>query len=997
MDKNRAFPIAAFAVSVMATAAWSADNGATGRTFAESIFGGGLVTPASTFSPLLFEGDWVSHGSVGGFDPDADGWRTFVMRTANRPPEAPRIKGRVRFTPAADGTVRGEWLVVPTADAPLLELCVGGRIPLSRIGGGTALLDDKPLEIPAEIGSKPHLFRGPVSTLAFRDREGQVLLNIAFDTPTRLLLQDNRHWNVSDITIRLFFAEGPVTGGREYAVRATFSTPSDGPLDLREGEPVHIKAGPDWIPLANEPLIESGSALDFSTVIPHHAPAGKFGRVVAVGGHFEFEQLPGVPQRFYGVNICGDANTPSPESVDRFATNLARMGYNALRIHHHERNLISKDAQWHEGLDDTVPDPERLARFDALVAACIRHGIYLTTDLFVSRSHLTTWRSLGIDRDGCISNTQNFKTLCAFYEPAYSNLCAWTRNFLGHVNPHTGRSLAEEPALAVLALINEGNLGNSGAAPFHDLPGVAAAWQAWLAAKRSEELRVTSDERMVTKNSSLVTRHSSLIWDEIPDSIPDNLYAADGATPANLHAAAFALFLADAETRLAERLRVFLRDELHCQTPLSSLSCWYNPVQYQLPRTTFDYVDDHFYVDHPSFLDEAWRLPSRCPNVNPMTGPGAGARSVVFRRLMDKPFCITEFNYSGPGRFRGVGGIATGALGALQDWSGIWRFAWTHGRAGVEKPETKTLGYFDLSGDPLSLAAERAALCLFLRGDLSVLPAAYPVALSEAALRDPRNGAPKCEAPVWLWAGWHARLGTKVMPMQKNGELKMENGELRIENGKTAAFTNPVEQVRKDLAELGAAVCGNGAVSIDSVTGTFLLDTPRTAGGFAESGTNTAGVLRFVIAGGDGPAPKKDSGSQNSSLVTRHSSLRGGDPVAATVWASSLDGEPLATSSHILVTHLTDVQNTGIEYADATLTTLLKWGALPHLMRRGAAEISLAIGDGEWTVYRLSPSGRRLGEVAATREADTGRLAFTARTDLDPASATFLYELVKRP
>ena len=982
MEKNKAFPIAAFVVSAVATVAWSADNGTADKSFAEPIFGGGLVTPASTFSPLLYEGGWVSHGSVGGLDPDAEGWRPFAMRTANRPPDAPRINGRARFSSAADGAVRGEWLVVPTADAPILELCVAGRIPLSRIGGGTALLDGTELEIPAEIAAKPHLFRGPVSTLAFRDKDGHVLLNVTFDTPTRLLLQDNRHWSGSDIAIRLFFAEGPVEGGREYAVRATFATPPEGPLDLREGKTVRIEAGPDWIPLANEPLIEPGSALDFSTVIPHHAPAGKFGRVVAVGGHFEFEKLPGVPQRFYGVNICGDANTPSPEAVDLFAANLARMGYNTLRIHHHERTLISKDAQWHEGLDDTVPDPERLARFDALVAACIRHGIYLTTDLFVSRSHLTTWRSLGIDRDGCIVNTQHFKILCAFHEPAFSNLCAWTRNFLGHVNPHTGRTLAEEPALAVLALINEGNLGNSGAAPLRDLPGVAAAWQAWLAAKRSDELRVTSDERKTTENSSPVTRHSSLIWDGIPDSIPDNLYAADGSTPANLHAAAFALFLADAETRLAERLRAFLRDELHCQTPISSLSSWYNPVQYQLPRTTFDYVDDHFYVDHPSFLDVSWRLPSRCPNVNPMTGLGAGARSVVFRRLMDKPFCITEFNYSGPGRFRGVGGIATGALGALQDWSGIWRFAWSHGRAGVEKPETKMLAYFDLSGDPLSLAAERAALCLFLRGDLSVLPAAYPVELQESALRDPRNGAPRCEAQAWLWAGWHAKLGTKVVPKQ--------NGELKMENGRSATLATSVEQVRNDLAELGAAICGNGAVSIDSATGTFLLDTPRTAGGFAESGTNTAGVLRFVIAERDGPALQ-----DHSSLVTRHSSLRGGDSVAATVWASSLDGEPLATSSHILVTHLTDVQNTGIEYADAALTTLLKWGALPHLMRRGVAEISLAIRDGEWTVYRLSPSGRRLGEVTAKHEA--GRLAFTARTDLDPASATYLYELVKRP
>ena len=47
------------------------------------------------------------------------------------------------------------------------------------------------------------------------------------------------------------------------------------------------------------------------------------------------------------------------------------------------------------------------------------------------------------------------------------------------------------------------------------------------------------------------------------------------------------------------------------------------------------------------------------------------------------------------------------------------------------------------------------------------------------------------------------------------------------------------------------------------------------------------------------------------------------------------------------------------------------------------------------TVYRLSSSGKRLGEVPATWDAATGRLSFTARTDWDPAAATYLYEIVR--
>ena len=113
--------------------------------------------------------------------------------------------------------------------------------------------------------------------------------------------------------------------------------------------------------------------------------------------------------------------------------------------------------------------------------------------------------------------------------------------------------------------------------------------------------------------------------------------------------------------------------------------------------------------------------------------------------------------------------------------------------------------------------------------------------------------------------------------------------------------------------------------------------------------------------------------------------------LSATVWASSLDGAPLVESSRILLTHLTNVQNSGTKYADEALTILLDWGRLPHLMRRGTAEIELRVAPGDWKVRRLSPSGRVLGEIPS-RYSD-GVLRFTAKTAWDETSATYLYEL----
>ena len=88
-----------------------------------------------------------------------------------------------------------------------------------------------------------------------------------------------------------------------------------------------------------------------------------------------------------------------------------------------------------------------------------------------------------------------------------------------------------------------------------------------------------------------------------------------------------------------------------------------------------------------------------------------------------------------------------------------------------------------------------------------------------------------------------------------------------------------------------------------------------------------------------------------------------------------------------------NTDRSGIRYADAGKRILLDWGTLPHLMRAGRAEVSLALADGDWTVWALAPTGRRLRAVPAVRR--DGRLAFTADVAADPAHATYLYELVR--
>jgi hypothetical protein len=115
----------------------------------------------------------------------------------------------------------------------------------------------------------------------------------------------------------------------------------------------------------------------------------------------------------------------------------------------------------------------------------------------------------------------------------------------------------------------------------------------------------------------------------------------------------------------------------------------------------------------------------------------------------------------------------------------------------------------------------------------------------------------------------------------------------------------------------------------------------------------------------------------------------------ATVFAIALDGKPIGESDRLLVSHLTDVQDVGTAFCNKARTLWLRMGSLPHLMRRGKADISLSVGSGNWSVHALATDGSRRFIVQSSQK---GRnVSFTADIAVEPNEATYLYELCKEP
>ncbi|HEX2949144.1 MAG TPA: hypothetical protein VHV83_06200, partial [Armatimonadota bacterium] len=155
----------------------------------------------------------------------------------------------------------------------------------------------------------------------------------------------------------------------------------------------------------------------------------------------------------------------------------------------------------------------------------------------------------------------------------------------------------------------------------------------------------------------------------------------------------------------------------------------------------------------------------------------------------------------------------------------------------------------------------------------------------------------------------------------------------------------------------------NGELTVNGSADLFTLDTDRTAGGFAPAGTT------LTLKAGMITIEKTD----------------------ATVWVSSLDQQSIAKSGRLLITHLTDLQNTDIKYAEQAKRVLLSWGKLPHLVAAGSATVRLRLAHPEKAkVWGLATDGARLEPI--TTHIENGMLVIPLNVN-NSGKARIMYEV----
>lgn len=183
-------------------------------------------------------------------------------------------------------------------------------------------------------------------------------------------------------------------------------------------------------------------------------PAGRLGPLTARGEQFYFEQAPQTPMRIWGVNFTKARAFPEKKDAPAIARHLARLGVNFVRLHHVTFELLDRSAN-----DTQHFDAAKLDQLDYFIAQLIAEGICLDynplTDLWD-----TFKPGDAIEESAALTKANRAAN---FFGPGLiARQQAIIRAMLMHRNPYTQRTYAEDPAFAIVELINESSFFGSG-------------------------------------------------------------------------------------------------------------------------------------------------------------------------------------------------------------------------------------------------------------------------------------------------------------------------------------------------------------------------------------------------------------------------------------------------------------------------------------------------------------------------------------------------------
>jgi hypothetical protein len=349
-------------------------------------------------------------------------------------------------------------------------------------------------------------------------------------------------------------------------------------------------------------------------------PAGRHGVVTAVGEHLVFAD--GTPARFWGASLGAFALFATPrQNVARQARRIAELGYNLIRLNHHDSDWVNPNI-FNQAYDDTRHlDPKSMDMVDWWIKCLKDEGIYIWLSMHEGRV-LAAADGVTQGRAEIMRGHGHFWGLHYYNAELDRLMVEFQRAYLNHVNPYTGLAYKDDPAVAFILITNEDDLthhfGNL-MLPDKNNPAHNAVF--------------TQDYKAFAQKYGLPPERVFQTW--VPG--PSKLYLNDVEHQFNL--------------RMIAGLRA-----LGTKAAIVTTNCWDHVPLYSLPALTDgDVVDVHSYGSAEALTAN----PHREANY---------ISWMATAHVYGKPMTVSEWNVEYPKIDRFTGPLYVASIAALQGW-----------------------------------------------------------------------------------------------------------------------------------------------------------------------------------------------------------------------------------------------------------------------------------------------------------------------------------------
>ena len=714
----------------------------------------------------------------------------------------------------------------------------------------------------------------------------------------------------------------------------TFSANKIGVIENGE---FYITESDTYQPIVFKRPAIAGSVLDMSDLLD--APAGKYGRVKVKDGHFVFEKT-GKRVRFYGANSCASANIPSKEEAISMADQFAKMGFNVWRIHHYDAFVTTK-----KNGDSAELDADVMDRFDFIFNEMKKRGIYITTDFY------TTRRLLPHEYDDINYKGDNMKLVFAASDKGVQNLQRFISNFLNHVNKYTGIAYKDEPALFSVVIRNESSyvgMNNFALRTPMDREAMQPKYDKWLKANKDK-------------------------WKNFEG---ENLYQ---------------IFLLDCYDETHSKLMKTIRS-IAPNLLVSDQNHW-NGFMTKAMSSSYDFASQNSYFGHPHYIEYKYNLPMQIRSDSPIKDYAGSTVKAFDAGIFGKPLIITEWNYVSPNPHCCQGAFLVGAYGALNEVGGLCYFAFSHS-SDLILNNTLMCG-FDFANNPVLSLSQRAAVQMYLRGDIKPASVSFPIPLLTNFFR---NGSTE---------GWRysVRSYPKLALIGRVGHVLADNiNDIKLPENASAVMFSEKAWSSANFGQLPTynlvADVWNPTQHLSEISKQKNLD----------KGRIDVENERYISSTGElALDAKKDcwqaiSPKTEAFILCQGQRLKGNFAIVksqlskASVLVSSKDGADLKDSKRILILHLTDVMNSNQKFANAEMDVILSWGKrtvdAPTLVRAGKIQMIVNSSLDGYKLYALETNGNRLFELPI-RPYSRGKASILNLSVHNKQGSVMAYELVK--